>query len=144
MLAKTSAALVAALVLASASPSRAGVQTGPRAYQMIEAFGLARADIVFAAFGGWDAAGAKSFGYRTFWCNRLKLPTEQLDVLPDAAGDDMTDLVRFLRLTAIHNCRKVAGGQSCRRAQQWCRRWRHFSTREALSVRRRYGLSRIR
>jgi FMN phosphatase YigB (HAD superfamily) len=53
----------------------------PRAYQIaIEAFGLARADIVFAAFGGWDAAGAKSFGYRTFWCNRLKLPTEQLDV----------------------------------------------------------------
>jgi len=39
----------------------------PRAYQMgIEAFGLQRHEILFAAFGGWDAAGAKWFGYPTF------------------------------------------------------------------------------
>jgi 2-haloacid dehalogenase len=32
----------------------------PRAYQLgIDAFGLPRHDILFAAFGGWDAAGAK-------------------------------------------------------------------------------------
>ena len=32
----------------------------PRAYQMgMEAFGLPRQDMLFAAFGGWDAAGAK-------------------------------------------------------------------------------------
>jgi 2-haloacid dehalogenase len=35
----------------------------PRAYQMgIDAFGLKREEIAFAAFGGWDAAGAKVFG----------------------------------------------------------------------------------
>jgi 2-haloacid dehalogenase len=72
----------------------------PRAYQMaIDAFGLRREDIVFAAFGGWDAAGAKSFGYRTFWANRLKLPVEELDAMPDAIGDGMTDLLRFVGLT---------------------------------------------
>jgi len=43
----------------------------PRAYQMAEkAFGLPRDKILFAAFGGWDAAGAKSFGLSTFWVRR--------------------------------------------------------------------------
>jgi hypothetical protein len=38
----------------------------PRAYQMrIDAFRLPKQEILFAAFGGWDAAGAKSFGYET-------------------------------------------------------------------------------
>jgi 2-haloacid dehalogenase len=39
----------------------------PRAYQMgLDAFGLKPDQILFAAFAGWDAAGAKSFGYPTF------------------------------------------------------------------------------
>ena len=68
----------------------------PRAYRMaIDAFSLRRDEIVFAAFGGWDAAGAKSFGYRTYWANRLKLPTEELDTKPDAVGDGLPGLVRF-------------------------------------------------
>lgn len=68
----------------------------PRAYQMgIDGFGLPREAIAFAAFGGWDAAGAKSFGYRTFWANRLHLPVEELGVRPDAIGDNLQALVRF-------------------------------------------------
>jgi 2-haloacid dehalogenase len=36
----------------------------PRAYHMaIDAFKLTREDILFAAFAGWDAAGAKWYGY---------------------------------------------------------------------------------
>jgi hypothetical protein len=36
----------------------------PRAYQMaVDAFRLQREEIVFAAFAGWDAAGARSFGF---------------------------------------------------------------------------------
>jgi 2-haloacid dehalogenase len=70
----------------------------PRAYQMgMEAFGLPRQDILFAAFGGWDAAGAKWFGYPTFWVNRLHLPVEELDVAPDAMGDSLTDVANFVR-----------------------------------------------
>jgi 2-haloacid dehalogenase len=69
----------------------------PRAYRMgMDGFGLDRDEIVFAAFGGWDAAGAKAFGYRTYWCNRLGQPVEQLGVTPDAAGGDMTGLTRFV------------------------------------------------
>jgi 2-haloacid dehalogenase len=70
----------------------------PRAYQMaIDAFGLKREEIAFVAFAGWDVAGAKWFGYPTFWVNRLHLPVEELGVAPDAMGKDLTDLVRFVR-----------------------------------------------
>jgi 2-haloacid dehalogenase len=70
----------------------------PRAYQMgMEAFGLPRQAILFAAFGGWDAAGAKWFGYPTFWVNRLHLPVEELEVAPDAMGDSLTDVTHFVR-----------------------------------------------
>jgi 2-haloacid dehalogenase len=69
----------------------------PRAYQMgIDALGLPRDAILFAAFGGWDAVGAKWFGYRTFWVNRASAPPEELGIEPDAVGRDLDDLARFL------------------------------------------------
>ena len=69
----------------------------PRAYQMgIDAFGLKREEVLFAAFAGWDASGAKLFGYPTFWVNRQKQPREQLDAIPDGGGQGMMDLVHFL------------------------------------------------
>jgi 2-haloacid dehalogenase len=68
-----------------------------RAYRLgADALVLPREEILFVAFAGWDAAGAKSFGYPTFWVNRLGLPPEELDVLPDATGTNLTDLVAFL------------------------------------------------
>jgi len=55
----------------------------PEAYAMaLRAFGLPRSHIGFAAFGGWDAAGATWFGYRTAWVNRFGLPAEPLDTRP--------------------------------------------------------------
>lgn len=70
----------------------------PIAYEMaIDAFGLQRKDILFAAFAGWDAAGAKSFGYTTFWVNRAKQPAEELDT-PDAEGEGLNDLLNYLSL----------------------------------------------
>ena len=70
----------------------------PRAYQMaIDAFNLKREEILFVPFAGWDAAGAKSFGYTTFWVNRLNLPVEKLGVAPDAIGHNLTDLVSFVK-----------------------------------------------
>jgi 2-haloacid dehalogenase len=69
----------------------------PRAYQMgIDAFGLKPDEILFAAFAGWDAAGAKSFGYPTFWVNRQNQPGEELGVTPDANGGNLNDLVAFV------------------------------------------------
>jgi len=69
----------------------------PRAYQLgIDALRLPRDQIVFAAFAGWDAAGAKRFGYPTFWINRMQAPLEELGVRPDASGQSLTDLVAFV------------------------------------------------
>jgi 2-haloacid dehalogenase len=69
----------------------------PRAYQMgVDAFGLKKEEIAFAAFGGWDAAGAKWFGYPTFWVNRLNVPVEELGVTPDGIGSGLGDLVKFV------------------------------------------------
>jgi 2-haloacid dehalogenase len=68
----------------------------PRAYQMgLDAFGLPRENIGFAAFGGWDAAGAKAFGYPTFWINRTQQATEQLGATPDAQGKTFEALVAW-------------------------------------------------
>jgi 2-haloacid dehalogenase len=69
----------------------------PRAYQMgVDAFGLKKEEIAFAAFGGWDTAGAKWFGYPTFWINRLNAPVERLGVVPDGIGTGMRDLAHFV------------------------------------------------
>jgi 2-haloacid dehalogenase len=69
----------------------------PRAYQLgLDAFGLTRDQIAFAAFGGWDAAGAKWFGYPTFWVNRMGQPVEELGVAPDGIGSTLADLVSFV------------------------------------------------
>ncbi len=55
----------------------------PEAYQMaIDGLGLRKRSIGFAAFAGWDAAGATWFGYRTAWINRLAAPAERLDATP--------------------------------------------------------------
>jgi 2-haloacid dehalogenase len=69
----------------------------PRAYQVaVDGLGLAREEVLFVAFAGWDAAGAKSFGFPTFWVNRLNVPEEELGVHPDGIGRDLADLVRFV------------------------------------------------
>jgi len=69
----------------------------PRAYALgMEHLGLAKDEIVFAAFGGWDAFGAKSFGYPTYWVNRFHLPVEKLGLAPDATSNDIAGLVGFV------------------------------------------------
>jgi 2-haloacid dehalogenase len=69
----------------------------PRAYQMgVDAFRLNKEEIAFAAFAGWDAAGARWFGYPTFWVNRLNAPVEELGVVPDGIGSGLGDLVKFV------------------------------------------------
>ena len=69
----------------------------PRAYQMgVDAFGVPKEEILFAAFAGWDAAGAKRFGYPTFWVNRANAPLEELGVTPDGTGAGLQDLVAFV------------------------------------------------
>jgi len=70
----------------------------PRAYQMaMDAFGLPREEIGFVAFAGWDVAGAKWFGFPTFWVNRMNVPIEELGVAPDASVKTLAELAALLR-----------------------------------------------
>ena len=69
----------------------------PRAYRLaLDHLGLDKQEIVFAAFAGWDAAGAKVFGYPTFWVNRFNQPLEQLGSRPDGTADNLEGLLDFV------------------------------------------------
>lgn len=69
----------------------------PKAYALgVERLGLKKEEIVFAAFGGWDAYGAKSFGFPTFWVNRFNLPKEKLGLPPDGTSNDFRGLLEFV------------------------------------------------
>jgi 2-haloacid dehalogenase len=69
----------------------------PEAYALgVRKLGLEKDEIVFAAFGGWDAYGAKSFGYPTYWVNRFDMPAERLGLPPDRTSNDMTGLLEFV------------------------------------------------
>jgi 2-haloacid dehalogenase len=69
----------------------------PRAYQLaIDAFQVPREDILFVAFAGWDVAGAKWFGYPTFWVNRMHAPAEELGAAADGMADELSALVTFV------------------------------------------------
>jgi len=70
----------------------------PQTYRMaMNAFGLRKEEIAFAAFGGWDATGAKWFGYPTFWVNRAGAAVEELGSFPDGVGKNLNDLAIFVR-----------------------------------------------
>jgi len=70
----------------------------PAAYQMaINSFKLKKQEIAFAAFAGWDAVGAKWFGYPTYWVNRQNLPLDELSVVPDGVGKYLTGLADFIK-----------------------------------------------
>lgn len=69
----------------------------PRAYALgASTLGLAREEIAFSAFGGWDAAGARWFGYPTFWVNRLGVAPEELAPGPHATGSSLGELATFV------------------------------------------------
>jgi 2-haloacid dehalogenase len=75
----------------------------PRAYELgMKTLHLRKDEIVFAAFGGWDAYGAKRFGYATVWVNRFNLPIEKLGTAPDRASTNMDGVLEFV-LGASHN-----------------------------------------
>lgn len=68
------------------------------AYQMgVNSFKLNKEEIVFAAHAGWDAVGAKWFGYPTYWVNRQNFTLDELSVVPDGIGKNLTDLVDFIK-----------------------------------------------
>lgn len=69
----------------------------PRAYQLaVDVLRVAREEVVFVPSAGWDAAGARWFGFPTYWINRSGAPPEELDAETDGSGAGMDGLVRFV------------------------------------------------
>lgn len=69
----------------------------PVSYQLgIENLRLNKEEVLFVAFAGWDAMGSKWFGYPTFWLNRLGLPADELNAIPDGSGKNMDDVINFI------------------------------------------------
>ena len=54
-----------------------------------EALGLPRTMTGFVSSNGWDAAGAKAFGFQVYWVNRGGMPVERLGVRPDETVKDL-------------------------------------------------------
>jgi 2-haloacid dehalogenase len=46
----------------------------------------------FVSSNGWDAAGAKTFGFQVFWVNRAGAPVERLGVRPDETIASLAEL----------------------------------------------------
>ncbi|QGM45881.1 haloacid dehalogenase type II [Methylocystis heyeri] len=77
--------------------TNASFKPEPRAYELgVKRLDLRKDEILFAAFGGWDAYGAKSFGYPTYWVNRFNLPAEELGLQPDKTSQDLAGLLAFV------------------------------------------------
>ena len=65
----------------------------PKVYGLATAaLGLEAGEILFVSSNAWDVAGAKAFGYRVAWCNRLGAPEEELGVRADLIVTNLTEL----------------------------------------------------
>ena len=62
-------------------------------YQLASAkLGVHKEAIGFVSSNCWDACGAKSFGFTTFWINRTGAPVDALDADPDHVIGSLADL----------------------------------------------------
>jgi len=69
----------------------------PVVYRLAEdRLGIRREEIGFVSSNCWDVAGAKAFGFQTFWLNRQKAPAELLGVEPDQIIGSAMELTSVL------------------------------------------------
>jgi 2-haloacid dehalogenase len=65
----------------------------PAVYALAPAtLGIDAGELLFVSSNAWDVAGAKAFGYRVAWCNRLGTPEEHLGVRADHVIATLTEL----------------------------------------------------
>jgi 2-haloacid dehalogenase len=65
----------------------------PAVYRLAEeSLGVPRTMMAFISSNGWDAAGAKTFGFQVFWVNRSGAPQERLGVRPDETIRTLAEL----------------------------------------------------
>ena len=58
------------------------------------ALGIPAGELLFVSSNGWDAAGAKAFGYRVAWCNRTGATEDELGFPADLAVTGLDQLPR--------------------------------------------------
>lgn len=65
----------------------------PQVYQLaVDRLGVAPAQVGFVSSNGWDALGAKSFGFEVNWINRSGAPVDRLGFKPDRILKGLADL----------------------------------------------------
>ncbi len=66
----------------------------PEVYQLaVDRMSVPKESIGFVSSNCWDALGAKSFGFRVFWINRLKAPVDRLGFQPDAIMGSLNEVL---------------------------------------------------
>jgi 2-haloacid dehalogenase len=69
----------------------------PRVYRLApETLGVEPAAIGFVSSNCWDACGAKSFGFTTFWINRADAPVDALGAAPDYIVKSLAEVPTLL------------------------------------------------
>jgi len=69
----------------------------PDVYQLaVKRLRVPKNEIGFVSSNCWDACGAKSFGFRTFWINRAAAPVEELGAAPDYVIKSLDELPELL------------------------------------------------
>jgi 2-haloacid dehalogenase len=70
----------------------------PEVYELaVKRLDVAREEIGFVSSNCWDALGAKSYGFRVYWINRLQAPVDGLGFEPDAVLKSLGDLPEILQ-----------------------------------------------
>ncbi len=70
----------------------------PAVYRLaVERLRAPKTAIGFVSSNCWDACGAKSFGFRTFWINRTGAPVDELGATPDHVIASLAELPALIR-----------------------------------------------
>ena len=78
--------------------SRKIYKPAPAVYRLaVERLRTPRSAIGFVSSNGWDACGAKAFGFRTFWINRSGAPLDALGAVPDHVIRSLDELPALVR-----------------------------------------------
>ena len=69
----------------------------PSAYTLAtRELNVPREAVIFVPSADWDMAGAKWYGYATYWANRARVPLDGFDVAADIEAPDLAKLPDFV------------------------------------------------
>ncbi len=69
----------------------------PDVYQLaLQHTGLPKDEILFVSSNSWDVIGAKNFGFKVCWINRMGAPLDTLGVRPDLVVKNFNELMEAL------------------------------------------------